>query len=255
MQVSVTVITRNEEERIQATLQSVSWAAEKIVVDSGSTDRTVALAREITPNVVHHEFTNFADQKNFAQSLASHEWILSLDADEICTPDLADEIQSLSEQQSAGYLISRMNFFQGKHIRHCGWSPDYKLRLYRKSQGQWNGKVHESIDLQKGVPVKNLKGRIQHYTYKTFDRYLASIHQYSKLAAAQMREKGQKASLLDLVLRPPVAFLNKYFLKLGLLDGRQGFVISMLTAYSIFCRYSMLSDLSLDGQTHEDHPR
>lgn len=242
MQVAVTVITRNEEERIGAMLESIRWAAEIVVVDCGSTDRTVELARRFTDRVVQHEFADFASQKNFADSLTARDWILNLDADEVCTPELASEIQGLPEDGCEGYLLSRQNQFQGRWIRHCGWAPDYKLRLYRKSRGKWKGKVHESVELDGGIRPVKLQGKLLHYTYKDFERYLFSIHQFSKLAADQMREQGKRTGVLDLLVRPPLVFLKKYFLQLGILDGTPGFVISALTAYSVFCRYALLSE-------------
>lgn len=248
MQVAVTVITRNEEERIGAMLESIRWAAEILVVDCGSTDRTVEKAREFTDRVVHHDFSDFAAQKNYAHSLAGRDWILNLDADEVCTPELAAEIQALPEDGFDGYLISRQNQFQGRWIHHCGWSPDYKLRLYRKSRGSWKGLVHESVELESGARSGKLQSKLLHYTYKDFERYLSSIHQFSKLAADQMREQGKTAGALDLLLLPPLAFLKKYFLQLGILDGTPGFVISALTAYSVFCRYALLSESKDPGR-------
>jgi glycosyltransferase involved in cell wall biosynthesis len=243
MQVSVTVITRNEEEGIRAALESVRWAGEIIVVDSGSTDRTTEIAREFTSRVIHHDFLDFASQKNFANSQASKNWILNLDADERCTLELAKEIAALPEEGPAGYWILRRNQFQGRWIRHCGWFPDYKLRLYKRESAVWKGKVHESLEMPKQSQTSSLKGCIEHYTYKNFDRYLLSIHQFSRLAAMQMKEKGRHAGIPDLVFRPPVAFLKKYVLQLGVLDLAPGFVISALTAYGVFLRYSYLRNM------------
>jgi glycosyltransferase involved in cell wall biosynthesis len=247
MQVSVTVITKNEAPIIRTMLQSVRWASEIIVVDSGSTDGTVEIARESTPKVIHHEFSDFATQKNFADSLATCDWILNLDADEICTDDLAQEIQQLNGDDFAAYFISRRNYFNNRWIRHCGWSPDYKLRLYRRTAGTWKGRVHESIRIEGPAKTRKLKGEILHYTVRNFDWYLSSIHLYSQLAAEQMREQGRTAGILDLLVRPPIAFLQKYFLLLGFLDGVPGFLISMFSAYGIFIRYCFLYQL-MDGR-------
>ena len=262
MQVSVTMITKNEEEGIRASLESVRWASEIIVVDSGSTDRTVEIAREFTSRVVHHEFTDFASQKNYADSLVSNNWILNLDADERVTPELAEEIAALPEEGPTGYFISRRNQFQGRWIRHCGWFPDFKLRLIRKDAGKWDGRVHETIHLSTGRTVE-LKGMIDHYTYKNFDRYLASTHQFSRLAALQMSEKGRSAGILDLIFRPPAVFIKKYILQLGFLDGSPGFVISVMSAYGIFLRFCYLREMTSEKITHskvsaridESHPR
>jgi len=262
MQVSVTMITKNEEEGIRASLESVRWASEIIIVDSGSTDRTVEIAREFTGRVVHHEFSDFASQKNFANSLVTTNWILNIDADERVSPELAKEIQALPEEGPAGYSISRRNYFQGRWIRHCGWFPDFKLRLMRKGEGNWEGKVHETIHLSTGYPGE-LKGMIDHFTYKNFDRYLASIHQFSRLAAIQLAEKGRSAGILDLIFRPPAIFLKKYLLQLGFLDGAPGFVISVMSAYGIFVRFCYLREFTsgklspsgVSARIDESHPR
>ncbi len=263
MQVSVTVITKNEEQGLRASLESVRWASEIVVVDSGSTDRTVEIAKEFAAKVLHHDFIDFASQKNYANSQASSNWILNLDADELCTPELAREIAQLPEEGPAGYWILRRNQFQGRWIRHCGWYPDYKLRLYRRGAGEWQGKVHESMQVGKGNPVVKLNAAIEHYTYRNFDRYLRSIHQFSRLAAGQMQENGRSAGILDLVFRPPAAFVKKYILQMGFLDGIPGFIISAMTAYGIFLRYAYLREMragdqdpaGVSARADESHPR
>src|SRR5262249_35959677 len=168
MQISVTVITKNEENQIRAALESVKWATEIIVVDCGSTDRTVEIAKEFTPRVIHHDFVDFANQKNFAQSQAKCEWVFNLDADERCTADLGKQIAALPEQGSDAYWISRKNYFQNRWIRHCGWFPDYKIRLYRKNKGLWKGKVHESVQMESGCKTERLKSPMEHFTYRGF---------------------------------------------------------------------------------------
>lgn len=242
MKVSVTVITRNEASGIGRMLESVRWADEIVLVDSGSEDDTVQIAKSAGARVLHRDFDDFASQKNFAQLQARNDWILNLDADEICPPALAREIQNLPPAAGpSGYYLPRRNYFQDRWIRHCGWYPDYKLRLYERSCGSWHGKVHESIKL------KGETGRIQipieHRTYKGFERYLSTVVLYSRMAAEQMNDEGKRAGVLDLLLRPPAVFFRKYLLQGGLLDGRPGFVISALTAYGIFCRYSFLWEM------------
>ncbi len=263
MQISVTMITRNEGQGIRAALDSVRWASEIIVVDSGSTDRTVEIAREFTSQVFHRDFVDFAAQKNYATSRASGDWIFNLDADEQCLPELAREIMQLPQDGPEGYLIARRNHFQGRWIRHCGWSPDFKLRLYKRNSGEWKGKVHESVEMMEGARTAKLGGSLEHYTYKNLDRYLQSIHQFSRLAAEQMRENGRTAGILDLLFRPPAVFLKKYVLQVGFLDGTPGFVISVMTAYGMFLRYSYLREMSgvqgessgVSATTDESHPR
>lgn len=247
MQVSVTVITKNEASILRRMLESVRWAPEIIVVDSGSTDGTVEIAKEFTSRVISRPFVDFASQKNFAQSQASQDWVLNLDADEICSSELAQEILSLPETDINGYHISRRNFFEDRWIKHCGWSPDYKLRLYRKSAGSWKGKVHESVGLNPGSKTGRLQGRMEHYTYRNRHNYLKSVHQFARLAAEQMKEEGRSAGILDVIIRPPLAFMKKYVGQLGFLDGLAGISIAKLSFYAVYCRYSYLYQMRNAG--------
>lgn len=222
-------------------LESVSWADEILVIDSRSTDDTVKIAEGLGARVLLRDFDDFSSQKNFAQSQAKNDWILNLDADELCPPALSQEIANLAENGPRGYFVARKNYFQDRWIRHCGWYPDYKLRLYDRNAGIWKGKVHEGVQLE-GTPAR-LSTPLEHRTYKGFERYLSSVVLYARMAAEQMKEQGRNAGILDLLFRPPAGFLKKYFLQCGFLEGRPGFVIASLTAYGIFCRYSFLWEM------------
>lgn len=241
MKVSVTVITRNESAGLRPMLESVGWADEILVIDSGSTDDTAKIAEGLGARVLLRDFDDFSSQKNFAQSNAKNDWILNLDADELCPAALSQEIAALPENGPRGYYVARKNYFQDRWIRHCGWYPDYKLRLYDRTAGSWKGKVHEGVQLN-GASAR-LSTPIEHRTYKGFERYLSSVVLYARMAAEQMKEQGRSAGILDLLFRPPAGFLKKYFLQCGFLEGRPGFVISSLTAYGIFCRYSFLWEM------------
>jgi glycosyltransferase involved in cell wall biosynthesis len=242
MDISVIVIARNEATTIGALLSSVSWAREVIVVDCGSSDGTQEIAQNSGAKVLYREFDDFAQQKNFAQSAASFPWVLNLDADERCTPELRNELARLGDGGADGYLIPRRNYFQGRWIRHCGWYPDYKLRLYRRDLGNWQGLVHESVHLPALARTIRLHAPIEHHTYKGFDRYLGSLQQFARLAALQMRRQGRTGGFPDLLLRPPAAFLKKFILQFGFLDGSRGFMISALSAYATFCRFCYLTE-------------
>jgi glycosyltransferase involved in cell wall biosynthesis len=244
MQVSVTVITLNESARIEKMLESVQWASEILVVDCGSTDGTQEIARNKNARVVHHDFIDYSSQKNHAQNQTQSDWILNLDADEICTPELAREVQALPENGALAYAIPRRNYFQGRWIRHSGWNPDYKVRLYKKSAGKWEGKVHESLRLNSETQVPRLNNFIEHYTYRGFDRYLETTTRYARMAAQQMKEQGRSANLADLIFRPPAVFIKKLFLQGGILDGVPGFTIAVLSAYGTFIRYALLREAS-----------
>src|SRR3954462_14511781 len=194
MKLTVTVITRDEAANIAAALQSVSWADEIIVVDSHSTDDTVSIARELSTRVEVREWPGYSAQKNYAASLASHDWILSLDADERVTPDLASDIRrTLAETPShAAYRMPRVTWHLGRWIRSTDWYPDHQVRLYDRRRGRWTGRyVHESLSADGSSGT--LTGEIQHYAYKDIADHLETIDRYTTLAARQMREDGRRA--------------------------------------------------------------
>ena len=238
---SVTVITRNEAADIAAALQSVAWADELVVVDAESTDDTVAIARRFTDRVVVREWAGYVAQKNYAASLASHDWILSLDADERVTPALAHEIQAaLSARPAhAGFRMPRVTWHLGRWIRTTDWYPDHQLRLYNRGAGRWAGQhVHEAMALEGTVGL--LRGELQHYAYRDLADHLETIDRYTTLAARQMRESGRRARLLHLVGHPPLAFLRNYIARGGFRDAVPGFIISAMNAYYVFLKFAKL---------------
>ncbi len=241
---SVTVITRNEAANIDAALASVSWADEIVVVDSESADATAAIARKHTDRVVVREWPGYVAQKNFAAATASHDWILSLDADERVTPELAAEIRSLlaAGPACAGYRIPRVTWHLGRWIRTTDWYPDYQLRLYDRRAGEWTGKyVHEAVTV-KGA-VGQLHGEFQHYSYRDLSHHLATIDRYTTFAARQMFEAGRRAGVFDLAVHPPLAFLRNYIARAGFRDGSAGFIISSMNAYYVFMKFAKLWEL------------
>lgn len=241
---TVTVITRNESAHIEAALKSVAWADERIVVDSGSTDDTVALARPLAHRVVTRDWRGFADQKNYAASLASHDWILSLDADERVTPTLAAEIQALmaSDPPAAGYRVPRVSFYLGTWIRGTDWYPDYQLRLYDRRRARWVGQyVHEGVEVDGGVG--RLRGELQHFPYRNIAHHLQTIDRYTTLAARQAHERGQRAGMLHLLVHPPLAFLRNYLLRGGIRAGGPGLVVSLLNGYYVFLKLAKLWEM------------
>src|SRR5262252_5307206 len=217
---SVTIITKNEATDIAAALESVSWADERIVVDSGSTDDTVGIAVPLANRVVVHEWRGYVAQKNYAASLASHDWILSLDADERVTPSLAAEIQQVLRQEPVerGFRIPRVTWHLGRWIRTTDWYPDYQLRLYDRRAARWVGRhVHEGVHVVGAVG--RLRGELEHYAYRDISEHLATIEHYTTLAARQMFEEGQRASTWQLAVHPQLVFLRNYLLKGGFRDG------------------------------------
>ena len=234
---TVTVITRNEAANIDEALASVAWADEVIVIDSESTDGTADLARRRGARVEVRAWPGYSAQKNYAASIASHDWILSLDADERVTPGLAGEIRALlaAEPSSRGYRIPRVSHYLGRWIRGTDWYPDYQLRLYDRRAGEWNGRrVHESVAL-KGQPGV-LRQELQHFPYRDISHHLATIDRYTTLAAEQARADGRAASLAGVALHPPFAFLRNYVLRGGFRFGGVGFVVSVLNSYYVFLK-------------------
>lgn len=234
---AVTVITRNEAANLEAALASVAWADEIVVVDAESSDRTAGIARQHATRVEVRPWPGYSAQKNYAASIASHDWILSLDADERVTPALAAEIQHLlrSEPAHRGYRIPRISYYLGRWIRGTDWYPDYQLRLYDRRAGEWNSRrIHESVALRE-TPGR-LANDLQHHPYRDISDHLATIDRYTTLAAEQMHAEGRRPSLAGIVLHPPFAFLRNYVLRGGFRNGAAGLIVSTLNSYYVFLK-------------------
>jgi glycosyltransferase involved in cell wall biosynthesis len=244
VKLTVTVITRDESAHIAAALESVSWADEIIVVDSRSTDETVAIARKYAACVEVRDWPGYSAQKNYAAEIASNDWILSLDADERVTPELASEIrQTLQVDPAArGYRIPRVTWYLAQWIRSTDWYPDYQLRLYDRRAGRWNGRrVHESVELQ-GTPAF-LRHELQHYAYRDIAHHLATIDRYTTLAAEQWLSEGRRTNGFEIFIHPRLAFLRNYLLRGGIRDGAAGLLVSKLNAYYVFLKFAKLWEL------------
>jgi glycosyltransferase involved in cell wall biosynthesis len=241
---TVTVITRDEAANIAAALESVRWADEIVVVDSESTDDTVAIARRYTDKVIVNPWPGYVAQKNFAAAAASHDWILSIDADERVSPKLAEEIGAvLDGRPAAGYRIPRVTFHLGRWIRSTDWYPDYQLRLYDRRRGRWTGRlVHESVAVD--GEVAKLSGELQHYAYRDLGHHVQTMDRYTTLAAQQMFEDGRRASWIDILITPRLTFFRNYILRGGFRDGMVGLVISALNAYYVGLKFAKLWELT-----------
>ena len=243
-QLSVTVITRNEARRLEAALASVSWADEIIVVDAESTDDTLTIARRFTDRIVVRPWSGFTDQRNYATSLATHDWILSLDADERVTPALAGEIQTHlgREPEVRGYRLARTAWYLGRWIRSTDWYPDYQLRLYDRRHARWSGRyIHESVALD--GPVGVLRSELEHHPYTDISDHLRRIDQYTTLAARQLREEGRRAGAAALITHPVAAFLRNYIARGGFRQGAAGAIVSVLNSYYVFLKLAKLWEL------------
>jgi glycosyltransferase involved in cell wall biosynthesis len=242
VKLTVTVITYNEAEHIAAALDSVAWADEIVVVDSGSTDGTAEIARQRACRVIVRDWPGYSAQKNFAADTASHDWVLSLDADERVTPALAAEIRALLDRgpDVSGYRVKRVSYYLGRWIRTTDWYPDYQLRLYDRRAGRWNGvRIHESFHLKDGRP-RLLAAEIEHYAYRDISHHLKKIDAYTTLIAEQWDDAGRRISRASLALHPPFAFLRNYVLRRGFMDGIPGLVVSILNSYYVFLKLAKL---------------
>ena len=245
MQISVTIIARDEEANIARAITSVDFCAEVLVVDSGSTDRTVEIARSLGATVLHHEWSGYAAQKNFAAAKASYDWILSIDADEAVGPSLAASIRGLeaAEPEYGGFDFPRLARYCGKWIRHSGWYPDRKVRLYRRDRGRWVGDfVHESVVVS--GPVGHLQGDLLHYTCNTFRDHRSNVERYTDLAAQEIVATGQRPTASRLLLGPPFAFAKSFFLQLGFMDGTAGFTIAWMAARYVYLKQAKARKLA-----------
>ncbi len=238
---SVTVITKDEAHNLPDALASVAWADEIVIVDSGSEDGTTDVARRFTDRVTVRPWAGYGDQKNHAAGLASHDWILSIDADERVSPSLALEIQELlaSEPTLRGYRMPRVTFHLGRWIRSTDWYPNLQLRLYDRRGACWSTpRVHESVK----VPGEagRLQHELEHRSYRDLSHQLQTIDRYSTLAADDMAAAGRTVGLLRLAVHPPLAFLRNYLLRGGIRDGSAGFIVSVMNAYYVFLKFAKL---------------
>ncbi len=234
---SVAIVVLNEEERLRACLESVVWADELVVIDAGSSDKTLAIAREFTDRVLFRAWDGYGAQKNFALDQCRGDWVLSLDADERVSDTLREEIQATlrSGPGQAGFYVPRRNLFQGRWVRRGGLYPDWQLRLFRRGRGAFVERaVHESVRVD--GPTGRFAEPLIHESYRSIGDAVARLNRYSDLAATELAAAGRGGSLADLLLRPTWRFLSMYVLRAGFLDGWRGLVLAGLHAHYVFLR-------------------
>lgn len=238
--ITAVVVVKNEEGRIVNCLENLSWVDEIVVVDTGSTDRTVELAKGFTSKVYEIKFKGYGSAKNYGLSVASSEWILCLDADEQISSELRGEIEEILERgDPEGYYIPRKPFFLGKSVLHGGWYPGYVLRLFERGKGSFScRKVHEEVELSGRVSY--LRNPILHYTDPDLNHYLSKLNVYTSLAADELFEKGNVFRFFRLLCNPPFMFVKMYLFRLGFLDGMRGFLLAVLSAFHVFMKYAKL---------------
>jgi len=239
VKISATIITYNEERNVSRAIESLRCADEILVLDSGSNDRTVEIAEKLGARVIEGQWPGYANQKNLAAEKATHDWILSLDADESLSEALEGEIWRLKKNgpQFDAYTMPRLAQYLGRWIRHSGWYPDRKVRLYDRRKGRWEGDfVHESVKVD--GRLGHLNSNLLHFTCNSLSEHLKTMDRYTTLAAEQLLATGQTASWGRLVLEPPWTFFETYVLKLGFLDGVEGLAIANMAALYNFVKYA-----------------
>ena len=250
MTLSVAIVAMDEESNIGRTLESVRWADEVVLVDSGSKDRTCEIARECGARVIVEPWRGYVAQKQFAIELCTKEWVLLLDADEQVSPELADEMRAAiaNPGDTNGFWLPRKNLFLGRWIRHGGFYPDPKLRLFRNGMGLVTGHdPHDRCELKPGVPqrTRQFKGAMVHYTYPTLSYYIGHMNRYSSLGAELAVAEGKTSfSLADIVVRPLATFFYNYVVRLGFLDGREGLLLHLYHAVYVSWKYAKAWELA-----------
>ncbi len=236
--ITALAITLNEAHNIEGYIKSLWFADEIVIVDSFSTDETVALAsRHEKVTVYQRVFDNFSAQKNFAISKAKNDWVTFFDLDEEVTPKLANEIaEAFKNPVAVAYFVKRDFYFMGKRIKYSGLQNDYIVRFFNKKHCRYNANlVHETLEVD--GKSENLKSSLPHHTYKSFDDYTSKSHRYSTLQAEMLFKKGKKPNYYHFLFRPFYRFLNQFIFRLGILDGKEGFILAYVSAFSVFKRY------------------
>jgi glycosyltransferase involved in cell wall biosynthesis len=246
MRLSVTVITKDEERNLARCLESVPFADEIVVVDCGSADRTVEIARRFTSRVIHHDWEGHVRQKQFAVDAAANDWILSLDADEVVSEPLRRLLEDLKtgRPDCDAYQVRRRVFYLGRWIDHSGWYPDKRIRLFDRRRARWGGvDPHDEVVCEGRVGA--LDGDLLHYSYRDLAHHLKQIDSYTTIMAREYWSAGRRARLIDLALRPPFAFFKSFVLQAGFLDGWRGLVIASLAGHYVLAKYAKLRELAL----------
>jgi lipopolysaccharide heptosyltransferase II len=234
MSISAVVVTFNEEKNIKRCLDSIKFCSEIIIVDSGSTDKTLHIARKYGARIFLKKFTDFSDIKNYGILKAKNNWILSLDADEELTTQSQEKIKKVIKDDYDGFYIKRVNYFLGKPIKHGGWGDDFQLRLFKRDKGLFNGAVHESIKIKGKIGY--IKEPILHYSYNDSKSYFEKMNRYTTLQA----EKPKVFLFLKLIFSPFFKFFKMFFIKSGFLDGFHGFILAIYSAFSEFVKISKM---------------
>ncbi len=256
-QISVIIICKNEGKRIRRCLESIRWADEIVIMDSGSSDNTLEICREFTDRIfINRDWPGFGPQRRMAEEHASYDWLLAIDADEIMSPGLQDEIIALRKRlinPDTVYRLSRLTFFCGRFIRHSGWHPDRIVRLYNRQSYRYNkAHVHEAV-LCKGARVRDLQSLLLHFTSESLADYIDKRNGYARAWAKAKHAEGKRSTITQATSRAAFAFIRHYILRLGILDGYQGFLIAAIQMQYTFNKYNFLLAKNFEKESSNTH--
>lgn len=242
---SLVIITLNEQNNIKRCIESVSFADDVLILDSGSTDQTKEIAIQLGARVIHQDWLGFGKQKQKAVELAKNDWVLSLDADEALSPEASQEIKELFQTSALNedtvYSFPRLTFHLGRPLLHGGNYPDRQRRLFNRKHTRWSDEdVHEKLICKKSI---KLNGRILHWSFRDIEHQIQTINKYSSLRAQMWLKQGKSASLFRIIYKPISKFIESYFFKLGFLDGYVGFEVAVVSSVSYFLRLTKLREL------------
>ncbi len=243
--ISAVLIVNTEEANIRRCLEAILQVTNDIVVvDSGSTDNTPTICEKMEVRVFHFGWKGYAANKNFGNQQAKHDWILSIDADEVLSEELIQSIKNISFSSNTVYQVNRKTNFCGTWINYCGWYPEWKVRLFDRNQVKWQGDfVHETLAIPAHFKQEKLNGHLYHYSYKDLADYEERMDRYSTLSAQELFAKGKSTNLLKQYLAPAFRFFKTYILKLGILDGKSGWIISKGAAKTVWMKYQKLAKI------------
>lgn len=256
VQISAVIITYNEEKKIERCIRSLQRVADEIViVDSYSTDQTEAICKKFGVRFIQNPFNGYRDQKNFATKQANFDIVLSLDADEALSVELEQSILEAKENWSFdAYKFKRLNNYCGQWIYHSNWYPDSKIRLFDRRKGEWGGlNIHETVRMNPGASVGTLGGNLLHWSLSTYEEHIDKANRFSTISAQEYFKMGRKSSIFKIFFNSGWRFFKAYIIKLGFLDGYNGFVISSFSAYTSFLKYLKLHQLYLNERQKKEN--
>lgn len=252
IKLSAAIIVYNEERNIGRCLASLQGIADDIiVVDSFSTDKTVEISLQYNANVHQQEFLGYAEQKNFANALCKYSYIISLDADEVISTDLKQEIVAIKKNFDAdAYELNRLTNYAGKWVHHCGWYPDRKIRIFKKDKARWAGsRLHETLEID-STNIKRLNSDLLHYSFHSERDHLLQIDKFTNISSKELFDKGKRPNFYFLYIKPIIRFITDYIIKLGILDGATGFTVCKNSAYAAYLKYSKLKHHWINYESH-----